>query len=464
MSMTLILLIAGACIVFGTFIAALTRYKKCKSNELLVVYGKTGSKKEGSVAKCIHGGGTFVWPVIQDHGVIPMTPIQIDIPLRGALTKQMIKVNLPASFMVGVSAKDGVMNNAAERLLGLNQTQTKSLAEDIIFGALRVVVATMSIEEINSNRDEFIRRVTEVVDVELNKVGLESMNVNTKDIEDESGYIEALGKKAASEAINKAKVDVAENDRDGATGAANAQQMERVNVAGADAKAVEGENEAKVTIANSNASRREQTAEAERKGTAAENVKHAEALQESYGAEKSAEEARAKKEAATQQANVIVPAEIAKQKAEIDADAEAEKLRREAKGRGDATYEEMSGQARGTLEILTKQAEGLKQIVEAAGGDPKNAAMLMVIDKLPELTRIQVDAIKNLKIDKITVWDNNGGGNGDGKSSTANFLSGIMGAVPPLNELFQQAGMNLPEFLGAPVPEGFSEENTSVEA
>lgn len=461
----LILAAVAVVVIFGTIAAALTRYKKCPSNKLLVVYGKTAKTRDGdgksiqSVAKCIHGGATFVIPVIQDYDFISLKPIQIDIDLKNALTEQNIRVNLPSSFTIGVSTQEGVMINAAERLLGLGEQEIKALAEDIIFGALRVVVATMSIEEINANRDKFIENVVKGVDVELKKVGLYIINVNTKDITDESGYIEALGKKAASEAINKAKVDVAQNDRDGASGEADAKREERVNVAKAEAEAVKGENIAKVTIANSDSERRENVADAERKAVAAEKVNSANALKEAYAAEQEAETARGEKQKATQTADIVVPAIIQKEKIQIDADAAAEKLRREARGKGDAKFFEMEGQAKGILEILTKQAEGLEKIVEAAGGNAKDAAMLMIVDKLPEIVKMQVEAIKGIKIDKVVVWDGMGGGNG--KPATANFLAGMLNSVPPLNDLFKMAGMALPELLGSSLEKGTEKEESA---
>lgn len=169
-------------------------------------------------------------------------------------------------------------------------------------------------------------------------------------------------------------------------------------------------------------------------------------MEESYIAEQQAENSRAAREAATQKADIIVKAEIEKQRIEIEAEAEAEKLRRQAQGEADAIYAKMQAQARGMQEILTKQASGLAEIVKAAGGNPEDAVQLIIADKIEELVKTQVEAIKNVKIDKVTVWDSGKGENG--KTSTANFLSGLMGAVPPLNETFKMAGMKLPAILG----------------
>ncbi|MBZ0274049.1 flotillin family protein [bacterium] len=433
--------------VFGILLAAISRYKRCPSDRVLVIYGRTGRDKHGEAraAKCIHGGAAFVWPLFQGYQFLDLTPIAIDIDLRSALSKQNIRINIPSVFTVGISTDDGVMQNAAERLLGLPHNLVKTIAEDIIFGQLRLTIAMMDIEEINSDRDKFLLNVSDNVETELKKVGLRLINVNIKDITDESGYIEALGQEAAAHAINEAKKKVAEKTRDGSIGQANAEREQRIQVAAANATAVEGENRSAVDIANSAAERRVKEAEAERLSTAAEKVASANALAEAYEAEQAAEKRRADRDRATQYANTVVAAQIAKERVEIQAEAEAERLRREAKGRGDATYAEMEGRARGMYEQLAKQAEGLKEYVNAAGGDANKAVMLMIAQQMPEIAKIQVEAIKNLEFDKIVVWDSGGG---DGKSSTANFVSGLLKVVPQFQDLFQMVGMSLPEYFG----------------
>ena len=433
--------------VFIIIVAMTKRYKRCPSDRILVVYGKVGKgiNSESRSAKCIHGGAAFIWPIIHAYEFLDLTPISIEINLKSALSKQNIRVDVPSRFTVGVSTEPSVMNNAAERLLGLTQESISNLAKDIIFGQLRLVVATMDIEEINSNRDKFLAAVSSNVEAELKKIGLKLINVNVTDINDESGYIDALGKEAAAKAINDAKKSVAEKNRDGEIGQAEAHQEQRVKVAKADAVAVEGENIAKVTIANSDADRREKEAEARRKAVAAEKVTEAQALEEAYAAEKEAEIARALRDKATQTANVVIPAEIDKQKVEIAAEAIAEQTRREAKGDADAIFMKMEAQAKGIYEILSKQADGFDMIVKAAGNNSKDAVMLMIADKLPELVKTQVEAIKNIKIDKVTVWET--GNSKDGKTSTANFMQGMLGAIPPLDDVFKSAGLELPDYL-----------------
>ncbi|MFX0556327.1 flotillin family protein [Maribacter sp. CXY002] len=428
---------------FIIIISFIRRYKRCPSDRILVVYGKVGT---GNSAKCIHGGAAFIWPVIQDYEYLDLTPISIEVNLVNALSKQNIRVNVPSRFTIGISTEPGIMQNAAERLLGQGMQEVQDLAKEIIFGQLRLVVASMDIEEINSDRDKFLTNISQSVESELKKVGLKLINVNITDIVDESGYIEALGKEAAAHAINAARKSVAEKNRDGSIGEANAVQDERTQVAAANAQAVEGENIAKINVANSDSLRRQREAEAERTAIAAEKVQSAKALEESYAAERDAELARAERVRSSQMADIVVPAEIDKKKVEIDAEAEAEMIRRKAKGEADAILFKAQAEAKGLFEILTKQAQGLDEIVKAAGNDPKDAVLLLIADKLPELVKTQAEAIKNIKIDKITVWDSGATGK-DGKSSTANFISGMYKSVPPLQEMFNMAGMQLPEYL-----------------
>ena len=281
--------IIAAAVVLALLIVVIvvSRYKKCPSDKVMVIYGAVGKTKEGSArsSRCIHGGAAFVWPVIQAYNFLDLTPISINVDLKNALSRQHIRIDVPSRFTVGISTEPGVMQNAAERLLGLKLVDIQDLAKDIILGQLRLVIALMDIEEINSDRDKFLEAVTRNVEGELKKIGLRLINVNVTDISDESGYIEALGKEAAEKAKSDAKRAVAEKLRDGAIGEANAQMEERIQVAQANSKAVEGENSSQASISRSNADRREQEAEAERRATVAEMIAEAKAKEEAYKAE-----------------------------------------------------------------------------------------------------------------------------------------------------------------------------------
>ncbi|MEL6392257.1 MAG: SPFH domain-containing protein, partial [Bacteroidota bacterium] len=472
---------------------AISRFRRCPSDKILVVYGKTGGQAS---AKCYAGGATFVWPIIQDYKYLDLTPLSIDVNLQDALSKQNIRVSVPAQFTVAISNKPELMISAAERLLALDRKSIASLSHDIIMGQMRLVIANMDIEELNTDRDKFVESVYSNVGDELNKIGLELINVNVTDIQDESGYITALGQEAAAKAINDAKIKVANENRTGSIGQAeaqqdqrtkvadansraeigeaaalqnqriqvaeanskaeigeaNAMQTKRVNVADANSKAEIGEaeanaiatagkNESAIKIAESNAARDIALAEANRRALAARKVAEAQALQEAYLAEKDAEIARAAKEKAKMEAEEVVEADIDRQKAIIAAQAEAEKRREIAKGEADAVLARYLAEAQGMEELLRKQAEGFQKLVDAANGDPQSAIGFLMLDKLTELARIQTDAIKEVDIDKVVVYDS-----GDGKG-VGNFVSGLYGMVPQLNDFLQQSGMSLPSGL-----------------
>ena len=456
----------AAFVLLMIFISVVTWYRKCPSDRIMIIYGKTGGNQ---AARCIHGGAKFVWPIIQDYGYISLRPLQIPVNLDNALCKQNIRINVPSIFTVGVSTSPEIMGNAAERLFGQTPEAIAELAKDIIFGQLRLVIASMLIEEINADRETFLRAVEANVAEELKKLGLELLNVNITDITDESGYIAAIGQRAAAGAINKARVDVAEEQRKGSIGSAEAKKLERIAVSQAEAEAAsgeanaerdrriavkqadstatQGENVSMIEIAQSNATRQEQEAEAYRRAEAARKIAAAQIEKAQFEAEAEAQISRAKMEMERQNAEVIVPAEINKRQVEIAADAEAEKIRREAKGAADAIYAKLEAPARGNFEILTAMGDGYKAIIEACENDSNAASKMLLIEKLQEIVSLQTEAIKGIKIDKVTVWD--GGNKGaDGKTTTANFLSGMLQSLPPLHDVAGMAGLDLPDYLG----------------
>lgn len=217
-------------VLFSFLMLLVRRFKRCPSNRVLVIYGKgTGT----NAARCITGGARFVIPLIQDFDYLSLEPIQIEIPLKGALSAENIRVNVPSVFTVAIGTDGETMQNAAIRLLGLNTNDIKHQAQDIIFGQLRQVIASMSIEEINKDRDKFLHSIQNSLEPELKKIGLVLINVNITDITDESGYIEAIGRKAASQAVQQAEVDVAQQEKLGQIGVAEAERERAISVANA---------------------------------------------------------------------------------------------------------------------------------------------------------------------------------------------------------------------------------------
>lgn len=490
---------AGLLLMLFFVIFVVKQYKRCPSNRILVIFGRVGGNR---ASKCMHGGGAFVVPLIQDYSYLSLEPIVIDIPLEGALSQNNIRVNVPATFTVGVSTDPVLMNNAAERLLNLPIQAIREQTQDIILGQLRLVIATLSIEEINKDREKFMTLVNENVAKEVNKIGLELINVNVRDITDESGYIQAIGKRAAAEAINRAKVEVAQQERDGAIGEAlairernvqvanesamaakgqkdaeqnkriavaaleaqaiageaqsnrdmevsraqrdaesvaakkKAEQEQRISVAQAETLATTGENTARATMAESNAKLAEIQAESRKRS----EVAAAKAQEAILIAQREQELARLSKETLASQ-------EIERKRIEIAAGAEAERQRIEAQGAADAILAKYEAEAMGTQKVLEAKAEGYRKLIEACGSNPQVGPTLLLIEQLPALVAEQVKAVQNLKIDKITVWDG-GSQNGSGRNTTADWVSGMVGALPKLHELANQAGIELPPALG----------------
>ena len=490
--------------VFAT-IFIVKQYKRCPSNRVLVIYGKVGAQH---AARCIHGGGAFVIPLLQDYEFLSLDPLVIEIPLEGALSLNNIRVNVPSTFTVGIGTDPVLMNNAAERLLGLNEGKIRDQAQDIILGQLRLVIATLSIEEINKDREKFMALINENVGQEVNKIGLDLINVNIRDITDESGYIDAIGKRAAAEAVNRAKVDVAQQERDGATGEAVAmreqtvsvaaetasategeklaEQRKRVAVAALEAQAVEGEvvsqrdmeitraeREAETIAATKRAEQeqRVEVAQAEAGAVEGENTQSAKVAESNAKLAEIRAEAKRRSEVANAEARAaallaeretelarlsketLAPQEIEKQRIEVAAEAEAERIRRVARGRADAILAEYEAEAQGVQRVLEAKAEGYARLMSACQDDPAAAPSLLMIEKLPELVAEQVKAIQNLKIDKVTVWDggrggSGGGADGGGRGATADFLASLMGSLPAMHELASQVGVELPSALG----------------
>jgi flotillin len=433
--------------IFGTIFFLAKLYRRCPSNKVLVVYGRVGGSK---TVQCYHGGGTFVWPLIQGYAFLDLTPRTIHIPLKGALSHQNIRINVPSTFTVAVGLTPDIMNNAAVRLLDLDHKGIESMATEIIIGQLRLTVASLRIEEINQDRERFLEAIKKNIEPELHKIGLTLLNVNITDITDESEYIESIGKKASATAVNQAKVDVAEQEKQGDIGKSLAEKDRRVSVASFNAEAVKGENDSKAQIALANAILAEKEAEAAQRSQVAEQ--HAEAQ---------IQKARALAQAQLLEAEQIVPQEIRKRKIQIDAEAEAQSKVLIAKGEAEAILSIKQAEAEGIQKLLDAKAKGYKQLVEACGHDSKSASTMLLIEKLEEIVKLQAEAIKNIKIDKITVWDSGNGGEGNKGSTTANFVSQIVKSLPALHDVASMAGLELPQYLGHITKEQKSHEFTN---
>jgi len=502
----MLVITASVLIFLGFVILVVKRYKRCPSNKVLVIFGKVAS---GQSARCLHGGGAFVWPLIQDYAFLSLDPMQIEIPLRGALSAENIRVNVPSVFTVAVGTGAAVMQTAAIRLLGLDSRQVMKQAEDIILGQLRQVIASMTIEDINRNRDKFLDSVQNSLTPELEKIGLVLINVNITDITDESGYIEAMGRKAASEAIQSAEIDVAKQNMRGSIGVAEARREQdvmvanagkvreigtkeaeremqvrladlakeagigksradleqqtaikdqerqmRIQVAEAEATAVTGENLARAKSVDAEATLKVRQAEAYQLTETRRREAEAKVREAQYLAEARAADAMATKIESEQRAELEAAAKAQKARMIVDAEAQAEQIRLRAQAEAGATFARLEAQARGEYEILAKKAAGLQKIVEGCGG-AQQAFQLLMLEHLPQMAETAAKAIANIKFDKVIVWD--GGAGANGKSATAGFLQGLAGSLPPMLQMMRDiGGVEMPAWFGklAEAPNG----------
>ncbi len=493
---------AGVFALIVCFMFVINRYRRCPSDKILVIFGSVGGNRS---AKCLHGGGTFVWPMIQDYSYLSLTPMTINIPLQNALSKQNIRINVPATFTVGISTDEAIMNNAAERLLNISIKDVEDLAKEIIFGQLRLTVASLKIEEINQDRERFLQEVRQNVEPELNKIGLKLINVNITDLTDSSNYIESIGKKAAAEAVERAKIDVAEQVKLGAIGESASNREKTIEVAKNQAEADKGQKEAEadrriyvqkkeaeavigeaeansrkaieVSKRNAEAEMGQKEAEAgrriyiqqkeaeaiegENKSKAAIVISNSQYLIAQAEAEKNAEIARRNSQTEINKAQYfaelerlkaeeIVNKEIEKRKIELDAQAEAARISTEAQGQADALLKKYEAEAEGIKKVLAAKANGYAELLKSVNGDAKALSTLLMVEKIENIVSKQVEAIQNLKIDKITVWDS---GNENG-STTSNFVSNFAKSLPPLQDIAGMAGVELPSYLGRVKEEG----------
>ncbi|MCA8968195.1 MAG: flotillin family protein [Planctomycetes bacterium] len=481
----------------GLILVVARRYKRCPSNKILIIYGRTSS---GRASRALHGGGAFVWPLLQSYDFLSLDPVQIEIPLQGALSIENIRVSVPSVFTVAVGIDAETMNNASVRLLGLDTREIIKQAEDIIFGQLRQVIASMKIEEINRDRDVFLEKIQMSLEPELKKIGLVLINVNIKDITDESGYIEAIGRKAAAEAIQQATIDVSQQEKKGAIGVANAERERavevaiaarerdigtteaerdraikvadltrertvgekaaefereaaikdseremRIRVAEANAIAVEGENSSKAKIAETNASLRVREAAAYLEGESRYREAEAAVKEAQYRAEAKTALAQAEKIEAEKRAELEAVSKAEKAMTIVDAEANAQRRRIEAEGEAAAIFAKLQAEAKGQYEILAQKGEGLRRIVDACG-DSQSAFQMLMLEHLDKLAETAATAIANIKFDKIVVWD--GGGKDGGAGATSGFLRNLAGSLPPMMHMMKDiGGVELPEYF-----------------
>ena len=498
-------------------VVVISRYVKCKPNEILIKYGKLGSGKADAVksAKIVHGKGTFVIPIIQGYATMSLEPIQMNLDFKGALSAENIRVDVPTNLTVAIDTEDAMMQTAAERLLGMDQRAIQNLVSEVIYGQMRIVIAKLTISEMNTDRDKFQQMISENVTNELKKYGLKLMNINIVNIQDAANIIVNMGKEAAAKTENEALFRIAEQEKVGksriakenkekeiAVAEADAEEKSKVaeanktrdlNIASAERERITGIEKAKAEketnvakaiaekdakVAEANADRDIRQANADKNAKVATNlalqevaqsnaeleVKQADAKRLAGEAqvdaetkvaikrqeqEREVEKAKAAKVEQQLQAEKVIPAEMAKKETVIKAEAEAEKLKKEADGysaatlakakadaeatrlRGEAEAKanqaKLLAEAEGKKQSLLAEAEAYKQMLEASEQHPDLAIQFKIVEKInyTDIAKAQSAAFEKMNLGNINIYDS-----GDGKSA-ANFMKNMVNTVAP---------------------------------
>ena len=451
--------IIGFLLVASLLILCFKAYKKVPNDKMIVVYGGMGNKKkEGYIQRTCQGGGIFVIPFFQAYETLDLQPISMDVPLKGALTKDSIRINVPSRFTVGIKPDDrDTLNNAINRILQMNTNEIRQQSLDIIIGQLRDVVSRMDIVELVQDRNKFNKLINESVEVELNKIGLSIINVNIEDVTDDEGYIEARGRREMTSAIQKAEVDVSEQERIGAIGVADnrrekdiivakydseraigvseAERDAQVRQSDIDAEKTARQNSAKAKVAESNAELATKEADSKRIG----ETSVAKADHDIYREQQIAEQARIERD-------TIPQAQVRREEIEIEAEADASRVRINAQGDADSIRLRADADAHKIRTQLEAQAEGIRSIVDACNGDPHAAIQMLLVDKAEEIMAIQADAIKHLKIDSVTLWGGQGG-QGGGTSSVGDFVKDVFTMFPQVQDMLNTKNLSLPSSL-----------------
>lgn len=473
------IILLAAVVVVITLFGIFTRYRKCKPDQVMVIYGKSGRNKS---AKLLHGGAAFIWPIFQGVEYMSLRPFQVDCFLKGAISQQNIRVNVPTIITAAISTDEGIMQNAAQRLLGRPHDEIENDVKDLAYGQMRAIISEMTIEGLNNNRDEFVDKIRTQLETELNKLGLTIINVNIADIVDEANYIVNLGKESASRAKNQAEANIEEQTKLGqikiaeqireretsiaiieqerATKVAEANRIKEstvaesraqqesaiaeamskkeINIAEADKRAKLGRNKANEDIARSNAELNATQAEADRISGEAQVKSQADIQIQKELKNQQIEETRAKRVEIQLRADRIVPAEMSKQETILNAQANSEKLLIQAQAEADAKLKvaqaeaeairlKAIAEAEGKQRSLEAEAEGFRKMMEAADKNPEIAVKYKFINECKDIASVQVKAFEKMNFGNVQVWDN-------GNGTTSNFMESLIKtAAPALN-------------------------------
>ena len=350
-------------LVVLTIVGILSRYKKVKSDEILVVYGKT---KGNQAAKCLHGGAAFVWPVFQGWAVMSTKPMTLQCNLQGAISLQKIKVSVNTTITAAISTEAAVMANSAVRLLSMDERDIENQIRDVAYGQLRLIIADMTIEELVNNREKFLNSCKTNIEEELKKFGLTLLNINISEISDEANYLENLSRDETAKAKYEAEASITKREKDGATQVATQQKEKDIQLS-------EIERDKQIKVAENQAAQATKTAEIQKE----KNTQVAEQKKEETVKIREIEKERSVQTSEQEQLEATRLAEIAKEREvqiatnasqQAQQVAEQEKLRDIAVAQKQADAASQAAQAKNKSQAEIAEAEKQKEARVIAAG------------------------------------------------------------------------------------------------
>ncbi|MFH1230811.1 MAG: SPFH domain-containing protein [Planctomycetota bacterium] len=437
------------------------RYTKVGPNEVMVISGRQHRTPDGRPVgfRIVKGGGTFVWPIFEKADILSLELLTLDVRLKEVYTITGVSVNVDGVAQVKIKGEDQAIRTAAERFLGRSEEEIKMIALQTVEGHLRGIVGTLTIEDIYKNRDAFAQKVQEVSAGDLANMGLSIDSFTLRDIKDDHGYLEALGKPRVAQVKRDATIAQAEADRDSLIKSSMANQAGQEAKFTADTKIAEANQNFEVKRASYQVNINQKKAEADlaydlqkyktNQAVKAEEIQVMVVEKERMIDVQTKEIMRRQKEL---EATVSKPADAERYRMETLANAQRFKLMTEAEGQANATKNIGIGESEATrakglaqadvikatgfseAEAMAKKADSWKAYNEAA-------IMQLVLEKMPEIAKAIAEPLA--KTEKIIII--NQGGDSAGASKITKDVTNIIAQLPPVLESL--TGLKLEELV-----------------
>lgn len=394
-----ILIIAGIAL-FAILMSVKSLVVICQPSEV-VIFSGPGRRQGARVGyRAVRGGRGLRIPLLELVDRLDLTNMSVDVAVRGAYTRDGVPLNVQGVANVKIDGDPPGLDNAVERLLGKNREEVIKLARETLEGNLRGVLAKLSPEQVNEDKESFARELIEEAEADLGRLGLVLDTLKIQTVADEVGYLDSIGRKQTAQLIRRSRIAEAERQSEAHVQSAENQRKTRI-----------AQVSAALEIAKAEADKRLVTANSSRPAQVARVRSEIEAQIARAQAELNVQAARIEQVKVQLEADVVAPARAYKSQAEANAKAEVASIREQ----GLAT------------------AEGLRQLAErwAEAGDA--AREIFLLEKLRTLVGIMVGTVRHAQIDQLTMV-------GSGQATTA-------GQVASLVEQLRATGIDVPALV-----------------